>query len=116
MEQIKIAEEIAKQTKYEDLACEILKDIEFKDEKAIAQAILQLSNFLQGRELAEQNCLQDKFNEGYTLRMDEEKKNFISDEEIEKGAIIHYNNSSFHSKLFIRGAEWMRDKIFKTEK
>lgn len=42
----KEAEEIAKETHYEDLACEILQGVEFKDEPAIAQAALQLSNYL----------------------------------------------------------------------
>lgn len=46
MTELKTAEEISKETYYENLACEILKGVEFKDEQAIAQAIIQLSDYL----------------------------------------------------------------------
>lgn len=41
-------------TTYEDKACEILKDVEFKDAKAIAKAVLHLAEYLMNEEQSRQ--------------------------------------------------------------
>ena len=78
---------------FEEKACEILYEVEFKDEKAIAQAVSQLANYLEHEEQVK-NCSIPDVSQQRELLLAYELRNIeypnIVDKEVAKKQVEEY--------------------------